>query len=68
MPLCHVPGCSGMFRDVPECSMFQVLSTPQQFSPLALEAKVAQQVVEESCYSLQLPIKETVLILCRSTM
>ena len=24
----HVPECSGMFRNVPECSMFQVLSTP----------------------------------------
>ena len=24
----HVPGCSGMFRNVPECSMFLVLSTP----------------------------------------
>ena len=24
----HVPGCSGMFRHVPECSMFLVLSTP----------------------------------------
>ena len=23
-----VPGCSGMFRHVPECSMFRVLSTP----------------------------------------
>ena len=23
-----VPGCSGMFRRVPECSMFRVLSTP----------------------------------------
>ena len=23
-----VPGCSGMFRNVPECSMFRVLSTP----------------------------------------
>ena len=23
----HVPGCSGMFRHVPECSMFLVLST-----------------------------------------
>ena len=42
--------------------------TQQQFSPLDLEAKVAQQLVEESCYYFQLPIKETVLILCRSTM
>ena len=25
----HVPGCSGMFRDVPECSVFRVLSTAQ---------------------------------------
>ena len=24
----HVPGFSGMFRNVPECSMFRVLSTP----------------------------------------
>ena len=24
-----VPGCSGMFRHVPECSMFLVLSTPE---------------------------------------
>ena len=23
----HVPGCSGMFRHVPECSVFRVLST-----------------------------------------
>ena len=23
----HVTGCSGMFRNVPECSMFRVLST-----------------------------------------
>ena len=23
-----VPGCSGMFRNVPRCSMFRVLSTP----------------------------------------
>ena len=26
--ICPVPGCSGMFRDVPECSMFRVLLTP----------------------------------------
>ena len=26
--------CSGMFRDVPECSMFQVLSTPEFFEGL----------------------------------
>ena len=25
----HVPGFSGMFRHVPECSVFQVLSTPE---------------------------------------
>ena len=24
----HVPGCSGMFRHVPQCSVFLVLSTP----------------------------------------
>ena len=24
----HVPGCSDMFRNVPECSVFWVLSTP----------------------------------------
>ena len=27
-----VPGCSGMFRHVPECSMFLVLSTPNYSS------------------------------------
>ena len=27
-----VPGCSGMFRNVPECSMFWVLSTPRLYS------------------------------------
>ena len=27
-----VPGCSGMFRNVPECSMFLVLSTPEENS------------------------------------
>ena len=26
--------CSGMFRDVPECSMFLVLSTPRFISPV----------------------------------
>ena len=26
-----VPGCSGVFRNVPECSMFLVLSTPHCF-------------------------------------
>ena len=30
----HVPGCSGMFRNVPECSMFLVLSTPRFISPV----------------------------------
>ena len=28
-----VPVCSGMFRNVPECYMFQVLSTPKGFVP-----------------------------------
>ena len=26
----HVPACSGMFRNVPECFVFRVLSTPHQ--------------------------------------
>ena len=30
----HVPGCSGMFRHVPECSMFLVLSTADFLCPL----------------------------------
>ena len=30
----HVPGCSGMFRNVPACSMFRVLSTARQASLL----------------------------------
>ena len=29
--ICPVPGCSGMFQDVPECSMFWVLLTPPNF-------------------------------------
>ena len=28
----HVPGCSGLFRHVPECSMFRILSTPKKSS------------------------------------
>ena len=28
----HVPGCAGMFRNVPECSMFLFLSTPCSLS------------------------------------
>ena len=28
----HVPGCCGMFRNVPECSMFHVLSLSKVFS------------------------------------
>ena len=37
----HVPGCSGMFWNVPACSMFRVLSTPvcesYQLRPETLE-------------------------------
>ena len=29
----HVPGCSGIFRNIPECSVFRVLSTPTLYSP-----------------------------------
>ena len=31
MKIIFIFSCSGMFRDVPECSMFQVLSTPEVF-------------------------------------
>ena len=31
-----VPGCSGMFRHVPECSMFRILSTPLHAQPFKL--------------------------------
>ena len=30
--ICPVPGCSGMFWNVPGCSMFRVLSTPLAIS------------------------------------
>ena len=30
MKIIFIFSCSGMFRDVPECSMFLVLSTPLQ--------------------------------------
>jgi len=31
--------CSGMFRDVPECSMFRVLLTPHKLFTAALDTK-----------------------------
>ena len=33
-----VPGCSGMFRNVPECSMFLVLSTTNHYSGNILQS------------------------------
>ena len=35
--ICPVPECFGIFRDVPECSMFRVLLTPFVLRPFRLQ-------------------------------
>ena len=51
----HVPGCSGMFRHVPECSVFQVLSTPELQSVFVilffvLFCQLSMQLVADNIY------------------
>ena len=47
-----VPGCSGMFRHVPECSMFRVLSTPHLTRSFrASGLSVQSEVVERSSHN-----------------
>ena len=44
MKIIFIFSCSGMFRDVPECSVFQVLSTPSAdglISVLMMEPEIA---------------------------
>ena len=41
----HVPGCSLMFRDVPECSMFRLLSTAHRLEQsVCLKARKNQVI------------------------
>ena len=51
----HVPGFSGMFRHVPECSVFQVLSTPELQSVFVilffvLFSQLSMQLVADNIY------------------
>ena len=46
----HVPGYSGIFRNVPECSMFRLLSTPQGQCDflLAIKADIHEGICSRS--------------------
>ena len=46
----HVPGCSGMFRHVPECSMFLVLSTANLTNNNALDRFIGYIVFARQGY------------------
>ena len=51
----YVPGFSGMFRHVPECSVFQVLSTPELQSVFVilffvLFCQLSMQLVADNIY------------------
>ena len=49
MIICPVPGCSGMFQDVRECSMFWVLLTPPNFFWSVNNAAVHINAVNVKC-------------------
>ena len=54
----HVTVCSGMFRNVPECSVFHVLSTPSLAVALlrSVHAWVARRGSSLSCVRLNFPL------------
>ena len=44
-----VSGCSGMFRNVPGCSMFRVLSTPRPDGPVVQKRKIRKPEINSTC-------------------
>ena len=47
----HVPGCSGMLRHVPECSLFRILSMPSSNSRISSNFLDSEQFLLLSSYS-----------------
>ena len=53
MKIIFIFSCSGMFRNVPDCSMFQVLSTPTKkcLKIIRKFSKVALKLDLKTCFS-----------------